>query len=183
MTRWLLAILLGLAAACAARADPPATAASATACAVPHQAITGPRAPDRLLPLLSGDPLQGFRTACSVAWSTLSPKQLPLPVLGCFQGSLLQVSAQAVCPGVSGPLWVSSRWVRTTADRPPAGGADQSRSAAQATCEQLQTGAYAATRDYQYTCQPAQRDLKVKTAPAEPAKAPLDSAPAATSGH
>jgi hypothetical protein len=179
MTRWLPVILLGLAATFAARADEPATAASATACAVPHLAITAPRSKDRPLPLLSGDPAKGFRAACSVPWSTLSPKQLPLPVLGCFQGSLLQVSAEAVCPGVSGPLWVSRRWVTTTAD-PPTGSAHQSRTAAQATCEQLQTGAYAATRDYQYTCQPAQRDLKVKTAPTEPAKAPADSAPAAT---
>lgn len=182
MTRWLPAILLGLSAALAARADPPAAAASATACAVPHLAITGPRAGERPLPLLSGDPVQGFRTACSVPWSTLSPKGLPLPVLGCFQGSLLQVSATAVCPSVSGPLWVSSRWVKTTADRPPGSGADQSRTAAQATCEQLQTGAYAATRDYQYTCQPAERDLKVKPAPREPAKVPADSPPPATPG-
>jgi hypothetical protein len=173
MTRWLPAILVGLAASFAAHADEPAATTSATACAVPHQQITGPRAGDRPLPLLSGDPARGFRTACSVPWSTLSPQKLPLPVLGCFQGSLLQVSAAAVCPGVSGPLWVSSRWVRTTADPAPGIGADKSRAAAQATCEQLQTGAYAATRDYQYTCQPSQRDLKVKPA--------ADSPPA--SGH
>jgi hypothetical protein len=177
MTRWLPAILLALAATGVARADEPAAAASATACAVPHEAITGPRSAERPLPLLSGDPAHGFHTACSVPWSTLSPNKQPVPVLGCFRGSLLQLPPRAVCPGVSGPLWVGSRWVKTNEPQAPAVRADQARSAAQATCEQLQTGAYAATRDYQYTCQPARRDLKANPPAAEAAKA-ADSAPA-----
>ena len=184
MRRWLPAILLALAATGLARADEPAGAASATACALPHEQITGPRSGERPLPLLSGDPAHGFRTACSVPWSTLSPNRQPLPVLACFRGSLLQLPARAVCPGVSGPLWVGSRWVKTNEPQGPAVRADQARSAAQASCEQLQTGAYAATRDYHYTCQPAQRDLKANPAPAEAAKA-ADSppAPAPPSAH
>jgi len=179
MTRALLAMLVWAVATLAARADEPAAASSATACAVPNQQIIGARAPDRPLPLLSGDPARGFRTACSVPWSALSPNKLPLPVLGCFQGSLLQLPAGAVCPRVSGPLWVSSRWVKTNAAPPQSAGADPSRTAAKASCEQLQTGAYAATRDYRYSCVPAQRDLPVKPPPAAPAKAPPASPPAA----
>lgn len=178
MTRWLLAILLSLAATLAARADEPAPAANATACAVPNEQVTGPRAPDRPLPLLSGDPAHGFRPACSVPWSALSPNKQALPVLSCFQGSLLQLPASAVCGRVSGPLWVSSRWVTTNADAPPGRAAEPSRTTGKATCEQLQTGAYAATRDYPYSCVPAQRDLPAKPPAAAQPKASADSAPA-----
>lgn len=184
MTRWLPAFLLGLAATSGARADEPAAAPSATACPVPHEEITGPRAGERPLPLLSGDPVHGFRTACSVPWSRLSPSQQPLPVLACFRGSLLQLPDVAVCPGVSGPLWVGSRWVKTNEPTGPVVRADQSHSAAPATCEQLQTGAYAATRDYRYTCQPAQRDLGTKPAAADSAKAAdTPQAPVPASAH
>jgi hypothetical protein len=176
MTRWLSAFLLMLLACSGASAAEPAPAAPAGSCAAN---VTESRIGERPLPLLQGDPAHGFRTACSVPWKILSPGGKPLPVLQCYQGSMLQLRTAAVCGSDAGPLWISTRWVKTDAPVPKA----QARAApAQASCEQLQTGAWAGTRDYSYTCSSAQRDLTPAPA-ATPAK-PADAAPPpAAPGH
>ena len=92
-------------------ADDPGATPAANACQIPDNRILGPRAADRPLPLLSGDASHGFRPACSVSWKALSPDGKPLPVVGCYQGNLLQLANDAACGGVTGRLWVSIRWV------------------------------------------------------------------------
>ena len=147
MNRCLLLALSGaLACPAAVPADQPPPAAEHDACQVPNNLILGPRTADRPLPLLSGDAAHGFHPACTVSWTTLSPKSEPLPVVGCYRGNLLQVANDAACGGGTGRLWVSIRWVLTTGERQAA----QTRAT---TCQQLDTGSYAATRDY--GCAPA----------------------------
>jgi hypothetical protein len=160
-----------LAVATAARADEPAPAAAAAvaACQMPNNHVRGPRSAERPLPLLAGDPQHGFHAACTVPWSALSPKNEGLPVLECFQGSLLRLDNTTACGVATGPLWVSSRWVLTSADL--------NRTAShQAACQQLETGAWAGTRDLDLTCIPQTKgpDAKadaLKTTPAAPAPA------------
>jgi hypothetical protein len=173
MKRWLLLALLGAATALGIRADEPAQA-DKDACLVLDNRILGPRSAERLLPLLAGDPTRGFRPACTVPWSTLSPKNQPLSVLRCFRGSLLQVANEAACGPGTGPLWVSTRWVMTSADhpRPPK---------PVATCQQLETGAFAASRDYRPECVARKKEPQLKSGPqqreAPPAQAPPPQTP------
>jgi hypothetical protein len=139
-----------LAAATVVRADEPLATPAAkapAACQMPNNRILGPRSADRPLPLLAGDPQHGFHAACTVPWSTLSPKNEGLPVRECFQGSLLRIDNSTACGDVSGPLWVGSRWVLTSADL----NRTASRKAA---CQQLETGAWAGTRDLDLGCIP-----------------------------
>jgi hypothetical protein len=154
------ALLLICALAPLVQANPPAPAPAATPaskqedCLAADNRILGPRTKDRPLPMLSGDAEHGFHPACAVAWSQLSPGNQPLPVLACFNGSLLKVANEAACGKGTGPLWVSSRWVVTSAEvRHPLARA--------ATCQQLETGSWAGTRDFQIDCVPQTKELKL----------------------
>jgi hypothetical protein len=115
--------------------------------------VLGPRTSDRPLPLLSGDAAHGFHPACTVSWRALSPRNEALPVTDCFRGSLLQIPNDSACGTGTGPLWVSSRWVMTSAELvKPAARA--------ATCQQLDTGSWAGTRAYDFDCVPQKKELK-----------------------
>ncbi|HUA87814.1 MAG TPA: hypothetical protein VL994_00165 [Steroidobacteraceae bacterium] len=119
---------------------------------------------------MTGDPAHGFHTACAAGWSTLSPKNDSLPVAACFQGGLLRLDNVSACGLPPGPVWISSRWVVTSADL--------NRSAtvrAAPACERLETGSYAGTRDLNLDCLPQQKDAGAKPAPAA---APAPAAPA-----
>lgn len=121
--------------------------ALAPGCAAANLRIVGPRTKDRPLPLLSGDGTRGFRPACSVPWTVLSPNDAPLPVEACYRDNLLQIADDRVCGASKGKLWVSARWVRTSAAR-------ESEDANVVVCQQLETGAYAATRSLKPPCVP-----------------------------
>ena len=183
MTRCLPLTLLAVAVVPGVRADPPAPGAKTDSCLASNNRILGPRAPDRLLPLLSGDPTHGFHAACAVPWSKLSPTNQPLPVTDCYQGSLLQVANDAACGRQTGPLWINRRWVVTSAEL-------QDTHSHAAICQQLETGAWAGTRDLQLACVPQKKELQLETAPhpqapaqrASSAPAPaVQAAPAAAS--
>src|SRR5689334_23396193 len=150
--RQYLALALLCAAGAGARADEPAQPAASPppACQSPNNKILGPRSGDRPLPLLSGDPQHGFHSACAVPWSTLSPKNEALPVAECFQGSLLRLDHVSACGLPPGPVWLSSRWVITSAELSRA----TSRAA---TCQKLETGAWAGTRDFNLECIPQKK--------------------------
>lgn len=167
MRRYFLLMLL--AAATATGADEPAAPAvakPAAACQMPNNRILGPRSADRALPLLAGDPQHGFHAACAVPWSALSPRNEGLPVLECFQGSLLKLDNSSACGAATGPLWVGSRWVLTSADL-------HQTAQKLATCQQLETGAWAGTRDLNLDCIPQEKgaDSKAAARPAAPAAA------------
>ncbi len=152
MRRWLLLALASSAAVLAVRADEPPQADKDDACLMLNNRILGPHAPDRPLPLLSRDSTRGFRAACAVPWSTLSPRNQSLPIVGCFHGNLLQVANDTACGTVTGPLWVSARWVVTSADL-------EHREKLAAVCQQLETGAWAGTRDFKLDCKPRKKEL------------------------
>jgi hypothetical protein len=147
--------------------EPPAKALEHDLCQTPDNQVMGPRSDDRPLPLLAGDAEHGFHPACAVSWATLSPMGRPLQVLACFRGSLLQLANDSACGTATGHLWVSSRWVHTSAD------AELTQRAA-ATCQHLDTSALAATRDYPLKCVPQKKDQQ----PPKPADAPAAAAPA-----
>ena len=172
MSRWLLLPLFTVALVPGARADEPAPAAASDACQVLNNRILGPRVPDRLLPLLSGDPAKGFHAACAVAWSTLSPTNQPLPVTECYRGSLLQVANDAACGRQTGPLWINARWVVTSGEL-------QDTHAHAAVYQQLETGAWAGTRDLNLDCVPQKKEMSLQSAPAAQAPKPAASAPSA----
>ncbi len=180
MKRWLLPVLLGAVTLCTARADEPVPAAApADACLSLNNRILGPRSGDRPLPLLAGDPARGLHPACAVPWSTLSPANKPLAVVGCFRGSLLQVENDSACGQGTGPLWVNSRWVMTSAELL------QQPQKRVAMCQQLETNAWAGTRDFNLDCQPRKKELSADSAPADSAaKSPAaaESAPPANAG-
>lgn len=170
MTRWLLLALLTVAVVPGAWADEPARAGTSDACLALNNRILGPRAPERLLPLLSGDPANGFHAACAVPWSKLSPANHPLPVTDCYRGSLLQVANDAACGRQTGPLWINSRWVVTSAEL-------QDTHAHAVICQQLDTGAWAGTRDLKLDCVPQKKELSLEpTPPAQSLPAPTTSA-------
>ena len=152
-----LMTLLGSLAIAAASADEPIHPDQDDVCLMLNNRILGPRSGDRPLPLLSGDPARGFRAACSVPWRTLSPKNQALPVVNCFRGSLLQLANDAACGKDTGPLWVSARWVVTSAEL-------QHHDKQVAVCQQLETNAWAGTRDFSLDC--ALRKKEVQVAPA-----------------
>jgi hypothetical protein len=93
-----------------------------------------------------------FTPACSVPWSTISPKNEAVPVAACFKGSLLQIPNDSACGNGTGKLWVGARWVVTSADL-----AQVQQHAA--ICQKLETGAWAGTRALTYECQPRTREL------------------------
>jgi hypothetical protein len=174
MIRGLLLTLVASSLVPGARADEPAPVASSDSCLVINNRILGPRAPDRLLPLLSGDPAKGLHAACAVPWSKLSPANRPLPVTGCYRGSLLQVANDAACGTQTGPVWINSRWVVTSAEL-------QDSRAHAVICQQLDTGAWAGTRDLQLDCVPGKqekKELNLPSVPPAPAATPA-TAPAA----
>jgi hypothetical protein len=146
MKKWLSALLIAAARA-GVPADEPAPLPAHDVCQVPDNRILGPRTLNRPLPLLAGDPTGGFHPACAVPWTTLSPDNQPLKVVACYRGNLLQVANDSACGRGTGPLWVSLRWVVTSGQARPA----QTRAGA---CQQLETGTYAATRDFQPDCVP-----------------------------
>ena len=148
-------------------ADEPAAVDKPAVCLMLNQRILGPRSGDRPLPLLAGSPARGFRPACSAPWSALSPNNQPLKIVDCFRGSLLQVANEAACGRDTGPLWVSTRWVVTTADK-------QRTQTRAASCQQLETGALAATRDFGLDCVPQKKDPppKAESTQQAPAAAP-----------
>lgn len=150
MRPWLLMTLLGPLAIAVAPADEPVRPDSDDACLMLNNRILGPRSGDRPLPLLSGDPARGFRAACAVPWSALSPKNQALPIVGCFRGNLLQLANNAACGKDTGPLWVSARWVVTSAEL-------QHHDKQVAVCQQLETNAWAGTRDFKLDCQPRKK--------------------------
>ena len=181
MKKSLLALLIAATPA-GVPADEPTPPPEHDACRVPDNRILGPRTLNRPLPLLAGDPTDGFHPACAVPWATLSPNNQPLAVVGCYRGNLLQVANDSACGRGTGPLWVSLRWVVTS------GEARQAQSRA-TTCQRLETGTYAATRDFQPDCvpqgttprQPAGAAPTATTAPAS-SSAPTPS-PAPRSDH
>jgi hypothetical protein len=164
-----LAGLLSTAMALIAVADEPAPAAKNDVCLMFDNRILGPRSGDRPLPLLAGDPQHGFHPACAVPWSTLSPANKPLAVVGCFKGNLLQVENAAACGTHTGPLWVSSRWVLTSAELHQ----PQKRVAM---CQQLETNAWAGTRDFNLDCEARKKELSADSAPPGKPPAPSPSA-------
>ena len=170
MKSWLLVALACVLSSPGVKADQPASSDKPAMCPMLNQRILGPRSDDRPLPLLAGSPARGFRPACSAPWSALSPNNQPLKIVDCFRGSLLQVANEAACGPDTGPLWVSTRWVVTTADKQPT----QTRAAS---CQQLETGALAATRDFAPDCVPQKKELPPKAA------APAPAAPAAAAPH
>lgn len=175
MTRWLLIALMSAGIVPDLPADDQPTPVSAPGtCQIPDNRIVGPRTQNRPLPLLAGDAAHGFHLACTVAWSSLSPDNQSLPVVGCFRGSLLQLDNDAACGRGTGRLWVSSRWVVTSADL------QRTQGRAAATCQLLDNSAVAATRDWLPGCVPEKKDLQPQTAPPA-AAAPADSAPASAS--
>jgi hypothetical protein len=155
-----LAVLGVLAAAAVPAGEPPAKTAAPAECLMLNNQILGPRTQGQTLPLLSGDESHGFLPACSVPWSTLSPRNAPLPVVACFRGSLLQIANHDVCGRETGPLWVSARWVVTTA------GLAQ-RQTRVALCHQLETGAWAGTRDFHVECTPTANTPPASEPPAK----------------
>jgi len=172
MKRNPLSALLGAALPLLLWADEPVQPDKNDACLTLNNRILGPRTADRPLPLLSGDPARGFRSACSVSWSALSPKNQALPVVGCFHGSLLQVANDSACGPGLGQLWVNSRWVVTSAEL------DQPQKRV-ATCQQLETGAWAGTREFSLDCEARKKELSPESLPQ--ATTPSESAPPATS--
>jgi hypothetical protein len=166
MKRWLLMALASAATSPGLPADEPAHADKPAVCLMLNQRILGPRSDDRPLPLSAGSAARGFRPACSVPWSALSPNNQPLKIVDCFGHSLLQIGNAAACGPDTGPLWVSSRWVVTTADK-------QQPASRTVTCQQLETSALAATRDLALDCVPKK--------PAPTAAAPMT--PAAAAPH
>jgi len=172
----LLALPLAMlvAAASFAQAAEPRAAAADDGCLMLNNRILGPRVEDRPLPLLRRDPARGFVPACSVKWSVISPRNEPVPVEGCFKGSLLQVANDSACGAGTGHLWVGARWVVTTADL-------EHGTERVAVCEQLETGAWAGTRAFSFGCKPRSRELKPDAKPDEtppPAPTPPAAAPA-----
>ena len=167
--------LLGVSAFSAVAAEEPPPAAKDDACLTLNNRILGPRSADRPLPLLRGDAGHGFHTACPASWSTLSPGNRPLPVIGCFQGSLLQVENDGACGPGTGPLWVDSRWVVTSAEL-------AHPRARLVLCQQLETHAWAGTRDFKLDCEPRKKEpageSAASVAPARPAAAAPQPPPA-----
>ena len=165
-------------------AVPPTVAAQESAstpgglCLVPNNRVLGPRAESRPLPLLRGDPEHGFVPACSAPWSAISPNNQPLPVEGCFKGSLLRLPNDSACGPGTGKLWVGARWVVTTADLAKT----QERVAV---CQQLETGAWAGTRAFSIECKPRSRELSVdkKTGETPPTLPTAPAAPPAPNPH
>jgi hypothetical protein len=176
MKRWLLVALACVLTSPGVPADEPAASDKPAVCPMLNQRILGPRSDDRPLPLLAGSPAHGFRPACSAPWSTLSPNNQPLRIVDCFRGSLLQVANEAACGRDTGPLWVSTRWVVTSADK-------QRTQTRAATCQQLETGALAATRDFVPDCVPQKKDLAPKAESTQHAPATAPAAPAAAAPH
>jgi hypothetical protein len=123
--------------------DPPAV--TAVGCAVPNNRIVGPRTHGRPLPLLTGDAAEGFRPACLMAWNVIDPTNQPMIITACLSGGLLQIDVAARCGVAKGKLWISSRWVITSAELASPG----PKSAA---CQQMQTDAYAASRAIPAPC-------------------------------
>ena len=163
-------LALALLCAQAQAADPPPPAASPPqACQMPNNRVLGPRSGDRPLPLMSGDPQHGFHSACAASWSTLSPKNEALPVAECFQGSLLRLDHVSACGLPDGPLWISSRWVITSAEL-------SHTTTKAATCQQLETGSWAGTRDLNLECIPEKKPGPGVN-PAQPAPAPAATPP------
>ena len=169
-----LALLCAAGVGAAAAEPPPPPASPPQACQMANNRVLGPRSGDRPLPLLSGDPQHGFHSACAASWSTLSPKNEALPVAECFQGSLLRLDHISACGLPAGPLWISSRWVITSAEL-------SHTTTKAATCQQLETGAWAGTRDLNLECIP-QKQPGPGVTPAQPAPAPA-STPAPTPNH
>ena len=153
-------------------ADPPARA-PADACLILNNRILGPRSDNRPLPLMRETADHTFTPACSVAWSVISPTNEALPIDGCYKGSLLQIANDSACGAGTGRLWISARWVVTSADL-----AQAPQHAA--ICQKLETGAWAGTRALTTECQPRTRELsgfKVDENPATPV-APVATPPA-----
>ena len=131
--------------------------------------------PGQAMPLFSGDESHGFLPACSVPWSALSPRNQPVPVTACFRGSLLRVANHDACGRETGPLWVSARWVVTTADL-------AQKQTRVALCHQLETGAWAGTRDFHVECTPSATPPPASEPPAK-AGAPGSAADAPAAPH
>jgi hypothetical protein len=175
MTRCLLMALLAATPVSDVWADQPAQGGKTDACLVLNNRILGPRGPDRLLPLSRGDPTLGFHSACALPWSKLSPANQPLPVTDCYQGGLQFVS-EAACGRQTGPLWINSRWVVTSAEL-------QDTQSHAAICQQLETGTWAGTRDLQLDCVPRKKELNLEPAPRKKELHLEPAAPAQASKH
>lgn len=122
-------------------------------CAILNNRILGPRSDNRRpIPLMRETATHGFAPACSVPWTTLSPKNDAIPVEACFRGSLLQLPNDSACGAGTGKLWVGTRWVVTSADL-----AQEKQHAA--ICQKLETGSWAGTRALTFECQPRTREL------------------------
>jgi hypothetical protein len=172
MSRRMLFTVLAAAAVHATWAEEPVQAPKLKLCAVLNNRILGPRTADRPLPLLQGDPVHGLRAACAVSWSTLSPGNHALEVADCYQDSLLQLRNDAACGRGTGPLWISSRWVVTSAEL-------QQAQVDPAICQKLDTGTWAGTRDFPLTCRPEKKDFEVQPKAASESPATATPAPAA----
>ena len=128
------------------RATDPAPAAE-PGCAA-GRTIVGARTRDRPIPLMSGDAASGFRPACAVRWSVLSPHDEPLRVAACFKDICLQIDNETACGGGKGKLWIPARWVITA-------GAPEPANQPAVACQRLETGLYAGSRGLNPTCVPS----------------------------
>ena len=170
--RLLLAALAYAGAAAVAQADEPAHPPG-EACLTLDNRVLGPRSGDRPFPLYTRDAL-GFHHACDLPWHAISPQNRPVSVTDCCcQNSMLQVASESACGSSTGPLWVNSRWVVTSAQlgRPSTGAA---------ICQQLETGTWAGTRDFQVDCIQKKKELQQKGVPALQAPAAAAAAPASS---
>ncbi len=70
----------------------------------------------------------------------------------CYRDNLLQISSDKACGGSMQKLWVSARWVLTSAEPKPQDAKDDAKVVV---CQQLETGAYAGTRELKPSCVPA----------------------------
>jgi hypothetical protein len=144
----LLATLVCAATVYTAASDQPTGPAESDICSALNNQVIGPNVNVSTLPLLKGDPAHP-RRACSVAWTVLSPNNQALPIVGCYQGRLLQVQNNTACGSGTGFLWVERAWVVTSADKTHALTLHP-----HASCEVLDTTTSAATRDYHPECVP-----------------------------
>jgi len=160
-TRLLAAVVL-TSAAYTGSADQPTTPAKSDICSVLNNQVIGPNVNVSNLPLLKGDPAHP-RRACSVPWSVLSPKNEPLPIVGCYNGRLLRVQNDSACGSDTGFLWVERAWVITSADKTRTLTSNRS-----ATCQALDTTTTAATRDFHPECIPQKSMPQPKSSAAAP---------------
>lgn len=138
---WLAIILVGM--TLNLRAEEPAVKYP-DGCRTLHDQVLAPKLSDRALPLLTGGVIKGFRPACTLRWSALSPKNEPIAVKACVGDDLVQLENDTACGAGTGRLWVSRRWVVTQSDLAHR----TNPSTGKILCQQLETASSAVTRGF-----------------------------------